>query len=587
MSGHPGTDEGLEPPPGAPPNPGPDDRRLGPASLAGRSALTRPAPSSAGAAAHASLPAVVVPVDPVDVAEPADLPPGAPEPATRPVSAPDAAGIATIHGLRDLPGPARSLGPRAGSGAVQTRSRSAGRASVATTARTIALTAPEEGGSGEPPGLALAAAVVPPERPPDPDENARPPRQPRPIRGRLSVGPLGVGQILCVQAAALAVLSRLGRDSWATWLVDSAAALLVVLALTPVRSGWLYQYLMRLVAFVSRRHTLDVKAALQDPALLPGLGLSDSVISTLDLDDSDIGLVEHPRGVTVVLAADPGGWSDPEAGPRPQRSVADLLDGLPLSDHDLTVQMLVTEAPASNLTGEDTPLVASYHGLAEGRPAYRETWFAVQAPRTPECHADEDMAELLGGVLRGVRRRLAKERLPLRLLATDELTEVFRTTMRIDPSGDGNLTGHHASEEEAEEIRAECALCRQEAERRSGTARETLTEWRVPGGVQACFAVVSWPDPERTRFDTVIDRLVAASGTGTTLSLATRAATTADSGRELECSIRLWAEQSAHLAQAARRLTNTAAALGVGLERHDGEHLAHVADTLPFGGFLR
>lgn len=495
----------------------------------------------------------------------------------QPSSAHGEARAATIHGRRGLTAPAHPGAARPGAtGDASARSTSVGVVGSVATARRSAVSAVR----GTSPGLA-ATTVLPPERPADPPDpgDARPASRPHPVRRRLRVGSLGVGQIVAVQAALLAVVIRLGHETWLTWSTDALGGLVVVLALVPVGGRWLYQHLLVLVGFALRRHRLIVRPGLADPALLPGVALPGSVISTLDLDDSDIGLVEHPQGVTVVLAAQPGGhraWS-----------VAELLERLPLAEHDLRVQMLVVQVPARNAANSEIPFVTSYSGLAAGRPAYRETWFAVQAPRTPACHSDDDMAELVGGVLRGVRRRLAKERMPLRLLTTGQLTDLFRTTMRLDPSAEIAMPGHHAADDPDDpESMTNCPVCRRDAERRAGIAQETFFEWRVPGGVQTCFTVVDWPDPERVPYDTVFDTLTAAPGSGTVLALATRPGPEGASSRQLECAIRLWADETEALAKAVHRLIRAARTIGVELDRHNGGHRARVPDTLPFGGFV-
>ncbi|MGF1647988.1 MAG: type VII secretion protein EccE [Kineosporiaceae bacterium] len=399
--------------------------------------------------------------------------------------------------------------------------------------------------------------------PPDEGGDAPAPERPRPVLRRGTIGPLHVAQFVCWQAVALGVLVVLGRPPVTIAVVSTAATVVVLLSVVRVRgrvaAGWVWIALR----FAARRTAAVATAGQEAPESLPSALLPGSVIGTLELDGERIGIIEHPRGVTVVFAPAPAPAPAPGdtdgVGPVRPLSPTALLRAVPSAGPPVTVQLLTltTAAPPD----DDEGLAARvYRGLRPSRPAYRGAWLALQVRRTADRWSDDDLAQSLGEMLRGVLRRLAKHGDRIVPLGPNDLAEVFAALTRIHGSG---------------------------------TVAEDWRAWQVPQESQVTYQVVRWPADDGTRTAEVLDSVALLPGAATVVSLAARrpgrprpdTSPSAPGDLEIEVSLRICALPGVPLANACAAAVTAARNVGATLRRLDGSQRAGAIATSPFGGF--
>jgi type VII secretion protein EccE len=450
-----------------------------------------------------------------------------------------------VSAVTAAPTIARRVAPaRAGAAATATGSVRADRRAVLSMAQTRAATGRRAASSGE-------------VSPPDEGGDAPAPERPRPVLPRGTIGPLHVAQVVCWQAVALCVVVLLDRPPVTIAVVATVATVVVLLSVVRVRgrlaAGWIWIALR----FAARRTAPVATAGQEAPEALPSALLPGSVIGTLELDGERIGIVEHPRGATVVFA--PASGDTDGSGPARPLSPTALLRAVPPAGPPVTVQLLTltTAAPPD----DDEGLAARvYRGLRPGRPAYRGAWLALQVRRTADRWSDDDLAQSLGEMLRGVLRRLAKHGDRIVPLGPHDLAEVFAALTRIHGSG---------------------------------TVAEDWRAWQVPQESQVTYQVVRWPAGDGDRTADLLDSIALLPGAATVVSLAARrrgrprpdTSPPAPGDLEIEVSLRVCALPGAPLSDACAAAVSAARNAGATLLRRDGNQRAGAIATSPFGGF--
>lgn len=471
--------------------------------------------------------------------------------------APSSAGTSPVTGpglVHVVPaGLATAAGASAGAAVASTAA--SGRRAVMSMSQTRLGTAPQ------------AITAGGPLEPRDSTDDAAPVERPRPIPARGMVGPVHVGQAVCWQAALLLLVIASatpvrGHVLAAVLLALSGVALLAATG-TRLRGRWAHGW-----AWLGVRHLLRAagRRRLQrhdDPSQLPGSLVPGSVVGTLDLGEQTVGVIEHPAGVTVLLASDrwhPAAGADEPLDERPDRlpSPADLLAVVPSDGPDVTAQLVSVVAVAA----QDDGLGAAAHAYRElpDRPAaHRVSMLALRVERTPDRWSDQELAETVGVLLRGVTRRLARHEHRLRPVGPVELVALLEAACRLH--GPGQVV-------------------------------ETWRDWQVPHESQVSFRVTAWPERQDAAAPAFLDVLSSATGLTTVVSLAVRRAgppqerSDGPDDVELEAAVRLCAVPGPALDAACTALVATAESAGARVRRCDGEQLAGAVATLPFGGFL-
>ncbi|MGL5864795.1 MAG: type VII secretion protein EccE [Dermatophilaceae bacterium] len=413
-------------------------------------------------------------------------------------------------------------------------------------------------------------------RPPDPDVDPPEPDRPHPVLPRGRIGPVHVGQLLCVQMAVLVVFAVVGYGPTTAATLAAAvgcAALIIVLTtMIPIRGRAAAQWLLLAIRFTLRQMGPPDDPIHDSPAYLPSVLVPGSVIGTLELDNEQrIGILEHPDGVTVLFAPAPapGGADGPdEVGTGPRATDAErspsvlspvaLLRALPATAPPASVQLLtLTTAPS----GEDDRSARTYRELQPSRPTYRGTWLALTLQRTVSHWSDDDLAQTLGALLRGVQRRLAKSGERLVVVDPDDFAAVFAAVLRLPQL-----------EPVVERWRA----------------------WELPDESHVSYQVVRWGGRDGDDPATLLDSLAMLPGASTVLSLAVRRAEAEpsvpgqDHGElEIEGTLRVCAQPGEPLKYACAAAVSAADDLGAQLRRYDGMQRAGAVATTPFGGFSR
>ncbi|RIV34341.1 type VII secretion protein EccE [Micromonospora radicis] len=433
--------------------------------------------------------------------------------------------------------------------------RGQGRAAVGTAYAAQAAAQPAAPAAGTA-GVAVAAPPNPVPAAAEPAaETAVPAPVVRPHRRQPRVGGIHVAQLVAWQAGAAAVLAATGRSA----ALGGAVTVAVLLVLSPTmlryRGRWLHQWLALWWGFRSRRRQLAGTGP--DAAWHLLTHLDGSVeLDQVEIDDQPAVLLTHRGGLTAVLEVDPTEGALLVGAPQGLPSPVALLPAADPAVPPVTVQMLiqVTPAPRVRVAAVDR----AYRELTNGEvPASRQAWVVLQAPRTPDFHADRELRPALTAAIRRTRRQLRQERVAARLLNRDEvLAAVAQLTHLTDaPSG------------------ADRPL-----------ARESWRLWSAQGVPQSCHRLLDWPD-RAWEVDPLLRGLPAAAGV---VSIAVAR----ESGRPgedavVEVAFRLIGTDAAALATADGALHGAIHGHGGRLQRLDGEHAPGVAATLPLGGFLR
>ncbi len=506
-------------------------------------ALTATAPILDGSRTLGANAAAVAPAP----AQPAKAAEGGPEATTS--SGGTSAPRATAGAVAARPGLARSAAAdratASATGAAQSR---AGRRAVLSMAQTR---------TSAPSRAVSSAGALGPE---GDDEGVPLAPRPRPVLPRMMLGPVHVGQVVAWQAAVLlgvaVVDGQLGDRSFLVAVVLTVVGLgLLLVPVVPIGGRWGHHWVWLAVRFLCRssgrrHHHLHDDASQLPSAVLPG-----SVVVTLDLDDDVVGMLEHPAGVTVVLVSDEWGADDhPARLPSP----TSVLAAVPPDGPQVSVQLLTVRGVAMQDV-DDGPAAMVYGGLRHLAASQRLSMLALHVPRTPDRWSDDDLADTMGALLRGVRRRLAKQDGKLRAVTPGELAALFEASVRIH--GPGQVA-------------------------------ETWRDWQVPQECQVSFRVTAWPARQEQDAPPFLDVLAQSSQVTTVTSLSVRrpgpARSRADGPDdvELEAVVRLCGLPGPTLDEGCGALVEAAEAAGAQVRRCDGEQRAGAVATSPFGGFL-
>ncbi|WP_341718059.1 type VII secretion protein EccE [Micromonospora sp. FIMYZ51] len=387
----------------------------------------------------------------------------------------------------------------------------------------------------------------------------------RPHRRQLRVGGIHVAQLVAWQAGVAAVLAATPRGVPLT--VAVAVAVLLLLAPTMVRrrGRWLYEWLAVWWGYRGRRRHLDatgpagavgvdhVNAAWQLLTHLEGSVELDQV----EIDDQPAVLLTHRGGLSAVLEVDPTEGALLMGAPQALPSPMSLLPAADPNTPPVAVQVLIQVTPAPRVGA--AAVDRAYRELTGGEvPASRQAWVVLQAPRTPDFHADRDLRPALTAAIRRTRRQLRHDRVSARLLNRDEVLASVATLT--------HLTGAPAGGDRP-------------------LVREGWRSWSAQGTPQSCHRLLAWPD-RAWEVDALLRGLPAAASV-VSISVARQSGRPGDDEAVLEVAFRLIGADATALDAADRALTEAIRSQGGRLQRLDGEHAYGVAATLPLGGFLR
>jgi hypothetical protein len=338
-----------------------------------------------------------------------------------------------------------------------------------------------------------------------------------------------VGQIVCWQAALVAVGAATGGSRMVLILTSLAAVTIILLTAVRYRGMWLYRWAGVLVAFLVRRRRTDLTG---DTAInLVSLFCGRTSASTVTIREQPYGLLSRPAGASVALRV--GADAQHELLPR-LSSLADSADEQPVG---VSVQLVL------------------HTGVKQSQQA--RAWVAVCASRTPEVATDEQVGLVLTNTVRRMVRRFDREQIQ---------------TLPLDQSDVLASVG---------------ALAHANAGR--GHLHERWSTWAAGPVLQVCIRLTGFAGLPAVTAQALVDTLL---GTGTggaqTLAITVAARSTATASNEQEPTrydavMRVAAAHPATLDTAITVLTTLAKSFGVEPERLDGRHATGVAATLPLG----
>ncbi|MEW2477586.1 type VII secretion protein EccE [Micromonospora gifhornensis] len=378
----------------------------------------------------------------------------------------------------------------------------------------------------------------------------------RPYRRPLRIAGIHVAQLVAWQAGAAVVLAATGHGTLLTVGVGAAVLLLLAPTVLRYRGRWVYQWLTVWWGYRRRRRQLAATGSDARWQLLTHLE-NGVELEQVEIDDQPAVLLTHRGGLSAVLEVDPTEGAllvgSPQALPPP----VSLLPATDPKAPPVTVQVLIQVTPAPRVRA--AAVERAYRELTEGNvPASRQAWVVLQAPRTPDFHADRDLRPALTAAIRRTRRQLRQDRVTARLLNRDEvLAAVANLT---------HLTG--------EPVAGDRPL-----------AREGWRSWSAQGTPQSCHRLLDWPD-RVWDVDPLLRGLPAAAAV-VSIAVAREPDREGADDAVVEVAFRLIGADAAALTAADAALHEAIRGHGGRLQRLDGEHARGVAATLPLGGFLR
>ncbi len=378
----------------------------------------------------------------------------------------------------------------------------------------------------------------------------------RPHRRQLRVAGIHIAQLLAWQAGAAAVLAATPHGIPLTAAVAAAVVLLLSPTVLRHRGRWLYQWLAVWWGYRSRRRQLTATGP--DVALQLLAHVEGSVeLDQVEIDDQPAVLLTHRGGLCAVLEVDPTEGALLMGAPQALPSPVSLLPAADPKTPPVAVQVLIQVTPAPRVRA--AAVDRAYRELTNGGvPASRQAWVVLQAPRTPDFHADRDLRPALTAAIRRTRRQLRQDRVTARLLNRDEvLAAVAHLT---------HLTGEPTGGDRP-------------------LARESWRNWSAQGTAQSCHRLLAWPD-RAWELDPLLRGLPAAAGV-VSVSVTREPGRSGGDDAVVEVAFRLIGADAAALVAADRALGEAIRGHGGRLQRLDGEHAHGVAATLPLGGFLR
>jgi len=382
------------------------------------------------------------------------------------------------------------------------------------------------------PTVRPAVAITPATRPPvtagRPDPAAPPrPRTPDRSPRRRLVLPIVAGELVLV--LVLLVLDR----SWPAIVVVACCGVMLGAFVTArVRGHLLCQWVLLAVRFLLRDRAADLPGDQPGAALLRLLRPEARGSHTM-IGDAQAFVVSDAAGVGTVLRPES---NRREPGP-PMLSPRDLLPG---ADRVADEQALAYAVQ-----------VVHHAGVDRSQPP--RVWLTLQALRTAEVYADDDVLAALANVVRRVRRRLRKAGVPFRTL-TDEET-----------------LGSYA------------ALANVNAGRRS--VREEWWLWHSGPIRHATFRLDGWAALSQQAAARLVRWLLAAApDTAVTVSCTAHHSPTEPGGTPVVAAVlRIATSRPEALDAAVTDVAQLANEVGVTLNRLDGRHAIGVAATLPVG----
>ena len=338
-------------------------------------------------------------------------------------------------------------------------------------------------------------------------------------------------QVICWQAAAIAVLLTV-RQPWPVLTVTSVSAAALI-ALTTIRVGgrWLYELATLAVAYLIRVRRRDLPDGGAKTLALLGMLLPGSTIKNVETTYGTAMAISHPGGLTATL--------------RPESLTPELLSGLP---------MPAALLPSSDGQHHSFGVQAVFHtGVRADKP--RRLWVAVHAARTVEVAGDEELTLALRNAVRRVRRALARAGVPAEPLADEPALAAI--------AGLAHITGGR------------------------NEVREDWHFWRTGAVCQAAFRLTGWDRLGEAHARMLINNLLAGVP-GVAVTITVNARSDRD-GPRVDAVLRLAATTEAAVEAAASdisAMTDRLAPAGVRLARLDGTHQSGVAASLPIGVFL-
>lgn len=382
-------------------------------------------------------------------------------------------------------------------------------------ARTVVpvATAPARPVPPPPPRPAPRPVVAEPVTPPPaPDPPA--PRRP----GTRLVLPVVAAELVLV--LVLLVLDR----SWPVLVtVACGGAALAAFATVRVRGLLLCRWVLVALRFLLRERAADLPDDQPGAALLllvrPGAESAHTMIG-----DAQAFVVSDATGIAAVL--------------RPESTRRDPVP-----------------APQDLLPGADDALayavqVVQHAGVDRSQPA--RVWLTLQALRTAEVYADEDVRAALANVVRRVRRRLRKSGVPFRTLTEQETLGSYAALAHVNAG--------------------------------RGQVREDWWHWHSGPIRHATFRLDGWAGltgPAAARLARWL--LAAAPDTAVTLSHTAHHDPANPGDPVVGAVLRIATSRPDALAAAVTDVTALAREVGVTLIRLDGRHAAGLAATLPLG----
>lgn len=449
--------------------------------------------------------------------------------------------------------PATRPASAASSTGTATAAATATATAAATTTAAVATVAAVEAEPLVAAPLALPLAI-PASRIQRTDDGPQPTRPRAPSRPETVKG-LHVGQLVTVEAAAVAGLVASTQPLPVLVPLAAVGGLAVLLSVVRVRGRWLYQWAGLRLRYAARRrrHAVDNDDLGLVRAVAPG-----AVLTTVEVGEDEAAVVAHAAGLAVVLEVSPTQMGRVVEASFPVPPMTALLPSADTDGPPVSVQVVMQTIPAPAFAGEGSSAAQSYQELTGGvLPARRRCWIALQALHTPDDDSELDLRAALTNAVLRVQRRLSKSRLRGRPLGTAEALAEYVALLRLDPSDDP----------ESDQVRR---------------LQETWSSWTSGSSAHTTYRVLDWPDLATAEGADIFEHLGAVPSVATTVSVAGRWRA---EEVELEAAVRLTMPDATAAAAAGRALAAAAVRNGAGLQRLDGEQVFGVAASLPLGGF--
>jgi type VII secretion protein EccE len=359
---------------------------------------------------------------------------------------------------------------------------------------------------------------------------------------------IGLGRVLCWQLAAMAVLASIGQPRSVRTAVAVLAVGVVAATTIRIRGHWAYEWLVRGGRFLLRQRQRIMEPGENTAETLVDLVTEHTTVETVELDEIPVAFIHQPGGITAVL--------------EPHISNGPHDDGFTLSELNLS-----SPAPLLPPPDVDSPPFAAQVIMqmaqaptSGGGPGVtrRRTWITLQAIRTADIYRDDDLSAALANASRRLIRRLARDELPTRTLDRDEAMSLIVGLSQLGDVAAG-----------ADPV----------------PFRETWSAWDAGPTTQACFRIDKWQEAGEAARRLILHRLQLVPSLGTTVAVAARRRDRPGDA-QANVIVRITETSRARLNNSADLLAfameNTGS--GVGWERLNGDQLAAVVASLPFGG---